>query len=129
MRGPKRGGGGLRDEGGRPKGEIEEGRRKEGRFAGRRSAGSFKPFLHLSRLPFALAQVTSIGIQMEGECDMAKLNEWLSKLLQERGVDLFRSKGILSIAGTNDKCVYELKCASSSAAWDLVGSGSMWRRR
>ena len=40
---------------------------------------------------------------MEGECDMGKLNEWLSKLLQERGVDLYRSKGILSIAGTKEK--------------------------
>ena len=27
-------------------------------------------------------RVTSVGIQMDGSCDMAKLNEWLSKLLQ-----------------------------------------------
>jgi len=44
--------------------------------------------------------------QMEGECNMEKLNEWLSKLLQERGPDLFRSKGILSLKGTDHKCVY-----------------------
>ena len=40
---------------------------------------------------------------MEGKCDMGKLNEWLSKLLQERGPDLYRSKGILSIHGSEDK--------------------------
>jgi G3E family GTPase len=34
---------------------------------------------------------------------MKKLNGWLSQLLQERGPDLFRSKGILSVAGTDDK--------------------------
>lgn len=48
-------------------------------------------------------RVTSVGIQMEGDCDMQKLNEWLSKLLQERGADLFRSKGILSISGSDHK--------------------------
>ena len=32
-------------------------------------------------------RVTSVGIQMEGSCDMAKLNEWLSKLLQVRSME------------------------------------------
>jgi hypothetical protein len=40
---------------------------------------------------------------MEGSCDMRKLNSWLSKLLQERGPDLFRSKGILSVVGSDDR--------------------------
>lgn len=47
--------------------------------------------------------VTSVGIVADGSVDMQKLNGWLSKLLQERGPDLFRSKGILSIAGSDDK--------------------------
>lgn len=34
---------------------------------------------------------------------MTKLNTWLSKLLADRGPDLFRSKGILNIAGVDDK--------------------------
>lgn len=49
------------------------------------------------------SRVTSVGIVMEGNCDMRKLNSWLSTLLQERGPDLFRSKGILSVAGSDDK--------------------------
>ncbi len=44
-----------------------------------------------------------MGIQLEGEVDEGKLNQWLSKLLQERGPDLFRSKGILSVAGSPHK--------------------------
>jgi hypothetical protein len=34
---------------------------------------------------------------------MPKLNAWLSTLLKDRGADLFRSKGILSIAGSDDR--------------------------
>ena len=37
---------------------------------------------------------------------MEKLNTWLSKLLQEKGGDIYRSKGILSIAGKDDKFVF-----------------------
>lgn len=54
--------------------------------------------------------VTSVGIEAEGALDGAKLNEWLSTLLMEKGNDLFRSKGILSIAGSDDKCVWDALC-------------------
>ena len=47
--------------------------------------------------------VTSVGIELEGNLDMHTVNMWLSKLLSEQGVDLFRSKGILAIEGTDDK--------------------------
>ena len=43
--------------------------------------------------------VTSVGIEMAGECDLDRLTLWLSALLQTRGVDIFRSKGILAISG------------------------------
>lgn len=36
-------------------------------------------------LPAHVCRVSSVGIQMEGECDMEKLNDWLSSLLQVRG--------------------------------------------
>lgn len=49
------------------------------------------------------SSVTSVGIVSDGSADMRKLNQWLSTLLQERGPDLFRSKGILSIAGSPHK--------------------------
>jgi len=49
---------------------------------------------------------------------MPRLNAWLSTLLKERGADLFRSKGILSIAGSDDRHVFQgascfLACCAS----------------
>lgn len=34
---------------------------------------------------------------------MRRLQQWLGTLLQEKGADIYRSKGILAVAGTNDK--------------------------
>ncbi|KAF8062708.1 hypothetical protein HT031_004037 [Scenedesmus sp. PABB004] len=72
-------------------------------------------------------RVTSVGIVAEGSVDMAKLNAWLSGLLQERGADIFRSKGVLSIEGSPHKHVFQgvhmLLQFSSSAE----GAGRPWR--
>eukprot|EP00873_Tetraselmis_striata_P021082 jgi/Tetstr1/441346/TSEL_029597.t1 len=51
--------------------------------------------------------VSSVGIQLEGALDMQKLNQWLSQLLQEKGPDLYRSKGILSMQGSDEKHVFQ----------------------
>lgn len=51
--------------------------------------------------------ITSIGFLKEGDLDMDKLNVWVSKLLQERGVDIFRMKGVLAISGSTDKYVFQ----------------------
>ncbi|MGE0879310.1 MAG: GTP-binding protein [Acidimicrobiia bacterium] len=51
--------------------------------------------------------VTSVGIEIEGDLDGDRLNQWIGTLLRERGVDIFRSKGILSIAGMNDRYVFQ----------------------
>jgi G3E family GTPase len=71
-------------------------------------------------------RVTSVGIQMDGACDMAKLNEWLSKLLQERGPDLFRSKGILSVAGSDDKHVFQGVHMLLQFSTSSEGAGRPW---
>jgi G3E family GTPase len=47
--------------------------------------------------------ITSVGITAEGECDFNRLNQWLSRLLREQGADLFRSKGVLCVHGSDDK--------------------------
>ncbi len=41
-------------------------------------------------------EVGSIAIEADGDLDPDLLNMWLSELLRERGVDLFRMKGFLS---------------------------------
>jgi G3E family GTPase len=42
-----------------------------------------------------------------GSIDGEKLNTWLSGLLQTKGPDIFRMKGILNIAGESDRFVFQ----------------------
>ena len=51
--------------------------------------------------------VGSIAIEIDGDCDPARLNAWLSKLLSERGVDIFRMKGFISVAGESRRFVFQ----------------------
>ena len=51
--------------------------------------------------------MTSIAIEREGDVDIQKLNDWLSQLLAERGVDIFRLKGFISIAGDPRRFVFQ----------------------
>jgi G3E family GTPase len=51
--------------------------------------------------------VTSVGIHAEGNVDEEKLNGWLSTLLRESGADIFRMKGILSLAGREERFVFQ----------------------
>ncbi|MFI9321596.1 CobW family GTP-binding protein [Kitasatospora aureofaciens] len=51
--------------------------------------------------------VTSVGIDLEGELDEGRLNAWLAQLLRTQGVDIFRSKGILAIAGADRQYIFQ----------------------
>ena len=51
--------------------------------------------------------VTSVGIDLPGELDEGRLNTWLGHLLRTKGVDIFRSKGILAIAGAPKQYVFQ----------------------
>ncbi|KAG8470804.1 hypothetical protein KFE25_009225 [Diacronema lutheri] len=66
-------------------------------------------------------RITSIGFEKEGDLDMDKLNAWISKLLQQRGVDIYRMKGVLSIRGSDDKyafhAVHMLFSGETIEAW------------
>jgi G3E family GTPase len=50
-------------------------------------------------------RVTSVGVHVNGEVDQKKFDEWISKLLMERGEDIFRTKGILAVNGVAEKYV------------------------
>ncbi|MCY4484261.1 MAG: GTP-binding protein [Spirochaetaceae bacterium] len=52
-------------------------------------------------------EVGSIAIETEGDVDPNKLNKWLSELLFERGVDIFRMKGFISLAGESRRFVFQ----------------------
>jgi G3E family GTPase len=51
--------------------------------------------------------VTSVGFQIDGDVDVEKLNGWLGELLSTKGVDIFRSKGILALAGERRQYVFQ----------------------
>ena len=51
--------------------------------------------------------VKSVAIVEEGELYLAKVNAWISDLLREQGVDIFRMKGILNIKGVEERLVFQ----------------------
>jgi G3E family GTPase len=51
--------------------------------------------------------VTSVGIEVAGDLDIKRVNNWIGRLLREQGTDIFRSKGILSISGWPDRYVFQ----------------------
>merc|ERR1712232_483809 len=67
------------------------------------------------------ARVSSVGVDVAGEVVQQKLNEWIGWLLKEKGVDLFRSKGVLAVKGMKEKFVFQaihmLFANSNQGAW------------
>ena len=53
------------------------------------------------------ASVSSVGIEDAAELDPKRLNAWLGDLLQTRGEDLFRCKGILNFRGSPKRVVFQ----------------------
>ena len=51
--------------------------------------------------------VQSVSLVCEGDLDDAKLNRWLGVLLQTRGTDIFRMKGILAIQDADSRIVLQ----------------------
>ena len=48
-----------------------------------------------------------MGFEREGELHMERTNAWIAKLLQEKGTDIYRMKGVLAMQGCDDKYVYQ----------------------
>jgi len=53
------------------------------------------------------ASVTSTSINLKGEVDLDKCQAWVSDILQTKGTDIFRMKGVIAIANANQKFVYQ----------------------
>ncbi|MFT3906875.1 MAG: GTP-binding protein [Steroidobacteraceae bacterium] len=51
-------------------------------------------------------EITSIGIEDARPLDPAKLNDWLGYLLQSRGADILRMKGVLNLRGEPRRYVF-----------------------
>jgi G3E family GTPase len=52
-------------------------------------------------------EVSSVGLSVPGELDGKKLNDWISKLLQTKGGDIYRMKGVLVVKGTKKRLVFQ----------------------
>ncbi|MBL8678168.1 MAG: GTP-binding protein [Myxococcales bacterium] len=52
-------------------------------------------------------RVSSVGLRSERPVDERKLDAWIGKLLREKGVDLFRTKGILALDGRDERYVIQ----------------------
>ena len=51
--------------------------------------------------------VGSVALEIEGDLDSDRLNNWLSVLLQTEGPNIFRMKGILSIKDSDERMVFQ----------------------
>ena len=51
--------------------------------------------------------VYSVGFERAGDLNMERTNTWIAKLLQEKGVDIYRMKGVLSMTGCAERYVYQ----------------------
>jgi G3E family GTPase len=52
-------------------------------------------------------EVSSVGLELDRPLDQQRLDAWLGRLLRERGADIFRMKGILDIAGSDRRFVFQ----------------------
>ena len=53
------------------------------------------------------AEITSVGIRVEGDLERSIFYRWLGDLLRERGTDIYRMKGILAFAGEERRYVLQ----------------------
>lgn len=51
-------------------------------------------------------EISSIGLSDPRQLDPKKVNHWLSYLLQSRGADIFRMKGVLNLRGEDRRYVF-----------------------
>jgi G3E family GTPase len=66
--------------------------------------------------------VGSVGLRLAGDLDPARFEAWVVDLLRRRGTDIYRSKGIISLAGDPQRFVFQgvhmLFDGQPGRAWD-----------
>ncbi|KHG21470.1 COBW domain-containing 1 [Gossypium arboreum] len=51
--------------------------------------------------------VSSVSIVSEGTLDLDEVDDWLERLMEEKGEDLYRMKGVLSVNGSDQRYVFQ----------------------
>ena len=49
----------------------------------------------------------SVSLRVDKDMDMAKLEAWMARLLQEQGESIYRMKGVVALAGEERKFVMQ----------------------
>lgn len=65
--------------------------------------------------------ITSVGFELSGDLDQAAFNKWFGSLISLQGDQIYRCKGILSIAGKNARVIVQTVHRVSD-----VTTGSAW---
>jgi len=53
------------------------------------------------------SSVSSVGISFEGELNGRRFEAFITKMMRDKGVDLYRSKGVVAILGMHKKFVFQ----------------------
>lgn len=51
-------------------------------------------------------EVSSVGISEPGDLDEGRFSQWIGRVLREQGADIFRTKGIVSLRGVEERVVF-----------------------
>lgn len=51
--------------------------------------------------------VSSVSIVSEGTIDLDEVDDWLERLIEENGDDLYRMKGVLSVSDSEERYVFQ----------------------
>ncbi|KAF9689591.1 hypothetical protein SADUNF_Sadunf01G0108000 [Salix dunnii] len=51
--------------------------------------------------------VSSVSIVSEGMLDLDEVDDWLERLIEEKGDDLYRMKGVLSVTGSDQRYIFQ----------------------
>jgi len=84
--------------------------------------GKTKPKKRLKK-KHDLSGVSSVGLILKGDLNQARFDQFMGDLLQTRAQDIYRSKGVLSIQGHDEKYVFQgvhdqITFCPSKTGWD-----------
>jgi len=52
-------------------------------------------------------RTSSVSVKFDGELHVHALDDWIQELLQKKGADLFRYKGIMAVKGMDSKFIFQ----------------------
>ncbi len=74
-----------------------------------KSEGTLDPLISLTHKPNHQHddEVSSVGIVTQGSFNGQRLNQFITTLLSEKGVDIYRMKGVVSLIGEKNRIIFQ----------------------